>query len=204
MSIGFSSFQDHSGIPSPAPGDAVTITLKYSPGGFVLMKRTFQLIAAALIAVVLFSAGCTSPSAPAPSTPVPTPAVVETTEIPTIVATTAPVVVKTTSSLVPQPTDVVPEIQQVTVSIEKAGTYSTTIMTSLNGGKGLMSVSRMDVKVTHPDGSVVTGSIDKPRMGSIVELEGTKGSDRAEVTLTMTSGNVYKVIDQLVPYKTRS
>nr|WP_321351937.1 hypothetical protein [uncultured Methanoregula sp.] len=169
------------------------------------MKRIFLYIAAALIIAVLFSAGCTSPAAPAPApTTVATPVVTEATEEPTVVATTAPVVVKTTSSLVPQPTDVVPEIQQVTVSIEKAGTYSTTIMTSLNGGKGLMSVSKMDVKVTHPDGSVVTGSIDKPRMGSIVELEGTKGSDRAEVTLTMTSGNVYKVIDQLVPYKTRS
>ncbi|WP_321504212.1 hypothetical protein [uncultured Methanoregula sp.] len=169
------------------------------------MKKTFLYIAVALIVVVLFSAGCTSPSAPAPApAPAPTTPVVAPTEIPTTIATTVPQPAKTTSSLVPTTTDVVPENQAVSISIEKAGTYSTTIITAFNGGKGLMSVSRMDVKVTHPDGSVVTGSVDKPGMGATVELEGTKGNDRAEVTLTMRSGSVYKVMDQLVPYKTRS
>ncbi|MFA4878066.1 MAG: hypothetical protein WC586_11700 [Methanoregula sp.] len=169
------------------------------------MKRSFLYIAAVLIAAVLFSAGCTFPSAPAPApTPVPTPVIVETTEVPTTVATTIAQPTKTTSSLVPSPTDAVPESQAVSVSVEKAGTYSTTIMTAFNGGKGLMSVSRMDVRVTKPDGSVVTGGVDKPGMGAIVEIEGTKGNDRVEVILTMKSGSVYKVIDQLVPYKTRS
>ncbi|MFA4859345.1 hypothetical protein [Methanoregula sp.] len=167
------------------------------------MKLRFLFIAFVLIAVALVAAGCTSPSTPAPAaTPAQTPAVIETTAAPTAVATAAPT--KAAGSLEPSPTDVVPEGQAVSVSVEKAGTYSTTIMTSFNGGKGLMSVSRMDVRVTKPDGTVETKGVDKPVMGTIVEIEGTKGNDRTEVILTMRSGSVYKVYDQLVAYKTRS
>ena len=167
-----------------------------------VMKFRFISIAFVLVAVALVAAGCTSPSTPAPAaTPVPTPEIIAT-EVPTAVATAVPTTAA--SSLVPSPTDVIPESQAVSVSVEKAGTYSTTIMTSFNGGKGLMSVARMDVRVTKPDGTVVTSGVDKPGMGAIVEIEGTKGADRTEVILTMKSGSVYKVYDQLVPYKTRS
>ena len=167
------------------------------------MKFRFISIAFVLIAIALVAAGCTSPSTPAPAaTPAPTPEVIVTTEVPTAVATAVPTTAA--NSLVPSPTDVVPDSQAVTVSVEKAGTYSMTIMTTFNGGKGLMSVARMDVRVTKPDGTVVTQGIDKPGMGAIVEIEGTKGADRTEVIMTMKSGSVYKVYDQLVPYKTRS
>jgi len=167
------------------------------------MNAKFLSIAVILLSLALLSAGCTFLSKPAPAaTPVPTPEIVETTEVPTDVATAA-TTTRAASSLVPSPTDVLPESQSVSVSVEKAGTYSTTIMTSFNGGKGLMAVARMDVRVTKPDGTVVTDGIDKPVMGSIVEIEGTKGSDRTEVILTMKSGSVVKIYDQLVPYKTR-
>ena len=76
------------------------------------------------------------------------------------------------------------------------------MITHFDGGKGMSQVSRIDVKVTRPDGSVVTGIV-KPEKGETLELEGTKGADRVEVTVTMKSGVSYKVYDQLVPYKTR-
>jgi hypothetical protein len=132
---------------------------------------------------------------------VPTPEPIETP--PPTAATTAVPTAKPTNALQPVPTDVVAENQQVTVSVEKAGTYSTTIIAYLNGGKGLSSVSKMEVRVTHPDGSVVTDMVDKPGMGASLELEGTKGNDRVEVILTMKSGSVFRVYDQLVPYKSR-
>jgi hypothetical protein len=40
-------------------------------------------------------------------------------------------------------------------------------------------------------------------MGETIELEGTQGTDRVEVTTYMKSGNIYKIIDQQMPYKTR-
>jgi len=167
------------------------------------MKIPFLSIAAVLIALTLVFAGCTFLSKPAPvPTPVPTPEVVET-EVPTPVETTVAPTAKATSSTLPSPTDVLPDSQAVSVSVEKAGTYSMTIITHFNGGKGLMSVSRMDVRVTKPDGTVVTDSLEKPGMGDTIEIEGTKGNDRTEVILTMKSGGVYKIYDEIVPYKSR-
>jgi hypothetical protein len=43
----------------------------------------------------------------------------------------------------------------------------------------------------------------KPLKGETVELEGTQGTDRVEVIVTMNTGSAYKVIDQQMPYKTR-
>jgi hypothetical protein len=40
-------------------------------------------------------------------------------------------------------------------------------------------------------------------MGQTVVLEGTNGTDRVEVIVTMNTGNIYKVIDQQMPFKTR-
>jgi hypothetical protein len=79
--------------------------------------------------------------------------------------------------------------------------YSTTIITHFDGGKGLMYVTRMDVRVTHPDGTVLTDGIVKPRMGDTVEIAGTSGTDRVEVIVAMASGDVFKVIDRQVAYK---
>jgi len=148
-----------------------------------------------LVAAVLI-AGCSStPNTPAQTTTVPM--TIETTAAPTMEIPPATIVGSTT----PGPTQTIPSNQDVSISVAKAGTYSTTIVTSFNGGKGLNFVSAIAVKVTRPDGSVVTGSLD-PIVGSTLELEGTNGTDRVEVTVTMKDGHVYKVIDQQMPYKT--
>jgi hypothetical protein len=102
----------------------------------------------------------------------------------------------------PGPTQTIPVAEAVSVSVEKAGTYSTTIIAHFDGGKGINFVSKIDVRVTRPDGSVVSGLL-KPMMGETIELEGTQGTDRVEVTTYMKSGNIYKIIDQQMPYKTR-
>ena len=156
-------------------------------------RRSFALI---LVLVVLLAvAGCSSPPAKPVETPTPAP-------MPTPAITTLPTPVPTTrASVVPGPTDTLPAQWPLSFSIEKAGMYSTTVITHFNGGKGLLFVSVLDVRVTHPDGTVVTGSIEKPKVGDTIELEGTNGTDRVEVTATMISGDVFKVIDQPVPYK---
>ena len=149
-----------------------------------------------LLSVFLLVAGCTQgTSQPVATTEVPTP-------MPTAEAVTATASETAGGSTVPGPTETMPANQAVTVSVEKGGTYSTTIIASFDGGKGMAFVSRCDVKVTRPDGSVVTGTL-QPTVGNTVELEGTNGTDRAEVTVYMKSGSVYKIIDQQMPYKTR-
>lgn len=148
--------------------------------------------------VLLAGAGCVSPGEPAVTPTVP----------PTIASPTAPPVstpVPTTKvSLEPGPTETLPQEWPVSVTVEKSGLYSRTIIARFDGGKGLTFVSRMDVRVTFSDGTLKTGSIIKPKMGDAVEIMGTDGTDRVEVLLLMENGVTYRIIDRLVPYKGRT
>jgi len=160
-----------------------------------IMKFRILISLILALAVLMAIAGCSSPPPPPVVTPTPSPT-------PTPEPTTPPTPVPTTkASIIPGPTDALPQPWPLSFSVEKAGMYSTTVITHFDGGKGLMYVLRMDVRVTHPDGTVVTGGIDKPKMGDTVELPGTNGTDRVEVMVTMASGLTYKVVDQQVPYK---
>jgi hypothetical protein len=151
---------------------------------------------ALVLAMLLSVAGCLSPPEPV-VTPMPTPTA-------TPIPTTAPTPVPTTkASTLPGPTDTLPPQWPLSITVEKSGMYSTTIITHFDGGKGLMYVTRMDVRVTHPDGTVLTDGITKPKMGDTVEIAGTSGTDRVEVIVAMASGAAYKVIDQQMAYKSR-
>jgi hypothetical protein len=161
------------------------------------MKIMLTISVITVLIVIIFTAGCIGggrQATPAQTT-LPTP--VGTTVVSTTAQTT-----RGCESIQPGPTQTIPPQQEISVSVEKAGTYSTTIITHFNGGKGINFVSKIDVKVTRPDCSVVSGQL-KPIMGETLELEGTQGTDRVEVVATMKSGDVYKIIDQLMPYKTR-
>jgi hypothetical protein len=160
------------------------------------MDSRIVLSLAFVLAVLLTVAGCSSPEQPV-VTPIPT-------LVPTPEPTTPPTPVPTTqASIIPGPTDMLPPQWPVSITLEKSGMYSTTIITHFDGGKGLMFVSRMNVRVTHPDGTVLTNGMDKPKMGDTIEIPGTSGTDRVEVTLNMASGESYKVIDQQMAYKSR-
>jgi hypothetical protein len=151
---------------------------------------------ALVLAALLVLAGCSSPPQPV-ATSAPTP-------VPTPVQTILPTPVPTTpASTIPGPTETLPPQWPLSFTVEKGGMYSTTIITHFDGGKGLMYISRMDVRVTHPDGTVLTNGIAKPKMGDTVEVAGSSGTDRVEVMATMANGETYKVIDQQVLYKSR-
>jgi hypothetical protein len=158
------------------------------------MKFRLIFSLALVLAMLLVVAGCSSPPPQPVVTPTPSPTTPEPTTPPTPVPTTK-------ASTSPGPTDTLPQTWPLSFTVEKAGMYSTTIITHFDGGKGLMYILRMEVRVTHPDGTVLTSGIDKPRMGDTVEIAGTSGTDRVEVMVTMASGVTYKVIDQQVPYK---
>jgi len=159
----------------------------------------FRLLIPVIVVLVatIFAAGCTGSGGQTipPQTQPPTP--VQTTSVPTTALPST-----TGGSTQPGPTQTIPPATPVSISVEKAGTYSTTIITHFDGGKGMSAVSKVDVRVTRPDGSVVTGVL-KPLRGETVELEGTPGTDRVEVIVTMNTGSMYKIIDQQMPYKTR-
>lgn len=78
-----------------------------------------------------------------------------------------------------------------------------TIITHFDGGKGMIGVVRLTSRVTRPDGTVTEKSLEKPGMGDTIEIEGTAGTDRLEVEVLTTSGDLYKVVDQKMQYKSR-
>ena len=59
---------------------------------------------------------------------------------------------------------------------------------------------RMDVTLIRSDGIVETGHANYPAMESNIALMGITATDRMIVTLTMTLGDQYTVIDQYYPF----
>jgi hypothetical protein len=147
-----------------------------------------------LICAAIAIAGCIGTQNP-PVTPTPTSGTSTTTS-------------PTGGSLVPSPTDVMPEYNAVTVDVGEKD-YLGIIPVIFQGGKGLGATKKIDVKLTRTDGSVQTATIGTKK-GDDVELQGTRGSgsergqaDRVEVWVTMNTGQTYKIADVLREYRSR-
>jgi hypothetical protein len=111
-------------------------------------------------------------------------------------ATTAP------PSLVPGPTQTLPPDYYVAFDVQKQGQAGIpTITVIFRGGTGQIFTTQATVKVTRADGSVVTKSMDHPKVGEEVNIEGTPGEDHVEIIVLVSTGNSYKVYDQLLPYQ---
>lgn len=136
-------------------------------------------------------AGCTAPQGivlptGAPSSPVPT-----------LLSATPTLTYPST----PGPTQTVPEYESVSVTVQRNTiTENPTITATFNGGMGLGMTERMDMTVIRSDGITETGHANNPAMGRSITLMGTTATDRVIVTLTMTSGDQYTVIDQYYPF----
>jgi hypothetical protein len=147
-----------------------------------------------LVCVALSFAGCTG----TPVSPVPAP-------------TGSVLPVSTTpagASLVPVPTDVLPDYHMVTVDVGEKD-YLGIIPVTFQGGMGMNSVKKIDVKITRSDGTVQTAVVGTKK-GDEVEMQGTRGSgsergqtDRVEVWVSFNTGQTYKVADVLREYRSR-
>ena len=103
--------------------------------------------------------------------------------------------------LVPSPTDMLPRDLAVTVTVNPKD-YAGIIAVTFDGGMGMAHVTKIDVKLTLADGTVQTVALGNKK-GNEVDLQGTKQTDRVEVTVSMDNGHAYKVFDGLLPYRTR-
>jgi hypothetical protein len=77
-----------------------------------------------------------------------------------------------------------------------------TVMVNIifEGGPGLGLVQNNSVILSRSDGTVTTGKLDFNQKGSEISLQGSRGTDRLQVLVTMDSGKTYVIIDELVPY----
>ena len=147
-------------------------------------KLSGVLIAAALLALALI-AGCTQPLPSLPGIPP---------------GTTMPGSGGT--SLTPGPTDQVPGPQEILIVVSRNTlSFDPLIKVMFRGGAGMNAVNTLDVKVTRSDGSMSTASLVKPRVGDFVDMKGTTGKDRVEVTARMITGDVYKIYDQALQFR---
>jgi hypothetical protein len=140
------------------------------------------------ILTILAAAGCTNHS---------------TSTSTTTILQTPPVTVSPalTYPSTPGPTQTVPEYESVSVTVQRNTiTENPTITATFNGGMGLGMTERMDMTVIRSDGITETGHANNPAMGRSITLMGTTATDRVIVTLTMTSGDQYTVIDQYYPF----
>jgi hypothetical protein len=104
--------------------------------------------------------------------------------------------------MVPGPTVTLPPEQTVEIQINEKDPIYATIPVSFAGGKGQVAVKDILVRVTRADGQVTEKHLE-PVKGAELKFDGTKETDRIEAWVTLNTGSVYKVIDQLVPYRTR-
>jgi hypothetical protein len=160
-------------------------------GRFLRMKQYFLPLVVITLVLCVLIGGCTSKTPTVPPTTVP---VTTTSQVPTPAETPA-------CSLVPGPTQNVPEYESVDVTVERNSiTADPTISTVFNGGQGLGMVQLMNVTVIRSDCITENDARDYPVMGETVTLMGTTKTDRVIVVMTMTSGDQYTIIDGLYPF----
>ena len=158
------------------------------------MKKNCILFIIPLLIALVLAAGCLVPG-DSPAAPAATPVTTETA----VTATPTPV----PSWASANPTDEIPGVQSVHVSVQKGGTYRTTIITLFDGGKGLTNTKNVTTVVTAPDGTLTTcviGNTTGIHMGDTCEAQGSKGTDHVVVYVAMNDGKTYRILDQLMPY----
>jgi len=147
-----------------------------------------------LFGVAILLAGCTQ------TTPPPAPmATSPTTTTPTM-ATPEPT---STLGYIPGPMPsnfaVNADVDRNTVAIRP------NITITYRGGKGINYVYAMDVVVTRSDGVVLKDTILRPRVNDIIEIEGTTGTDRVQVFITLITkdppSGPYLIFDEQMRFR---
>ena len=106
-----------------------------------------------------------------------------------------------TVSLTTAPTQVLPEGNELTVVAEKSP-ITLEVIVKFEGGSGWV-VQDNQVILTRSDGTVTRGKLDFNRKPSELSLQGTRGTDRVQVIVTLRSGETYTIVDQLLLYRSR-
>jgi hypothetical protein len=118
--------------------------------------------------------------------------------------TQAPVSVSTspssgsaTVSWVTDPTQVPPTNLLVTYQAER-DPLTGIVTVTFTGGPGKNGVREVFIRLTTGNGQVLTRTFTPAQIGSAVSLQGTKKTDRIEVTANFYNGDQYKIIDKIL------
>jgi TIR domain len=70
-----------------------------------------------------------------------------------------------------------------------------------NGGPGMGLVKDNQVILTRSDGTVAESKLNFNQRLSEISLQGTRGTDRVQVIITLYSGSTKTILDRLLPYR---
>ena len=176
----------------PVPAKPPVNKIRIIGGGIVLIT---------ILAAVFFiglpmltgNGGFSAPSNPtaAVTTPIPEPTIARTT-MPTLAAPPS-------RALVPLPTQLIPTDKKFYFQVQK-NPITSKISVIFAGSSGEGGISSADIKVTHTDGSVTSGIILPLKGVNEITLDGSKETDRVEIIAKMSSGETYRVYDDLIPF----
>ncbi len=198
---------------TPAPrSSGITV---YGPTFFPALsrvpKRTLAVAGIAILCLILTAAVLIGlVHLPSPSflqdigTPTgTTPAIVAPDPSDATTRTTPQGVAPASPSLVPGPTQVLPESYRIWLQADR-DPITSMVTVIYNGGKGQRAVREIQVRLTRSDGQVLTQVFRPLTTGEGAELQGTKYTDRLEVNITYNNGDSFTVIDRIFPYKQRN
>jgi len=104
--------------------------------------------------------------------------------------------------LSPGPTQTLPGESRLIVEADK-NAITAEVNVLFEGGNAGGTVMDNRVILTRSDGTVTEGKLDFSRMLSEVVLQGTRGTDRLQVIVTLHSGSTFTIVDKLIPYPER-
>ena len=76
------------------------------------------------------------------------------------------------------------------------------VTVQFNGGPGMGLVKDNQVILTRSDGTVTEGKLNFNQRLSEAQLQGSRGTDRIQVRVTLYSGATKTIVDKLLPYRT--
>jgi hypothetical protein len=97
-----------------------------------------------------------------------------------------------------------PENLQAEFQVDPKDPIYANVRVAYRGGTATIHITHVDVILTKADGTVIRKTLPesgtrKVQVGDEVVIQGTRQTDRLQVTVTLDNGNVYRVIDQLLP-----
>ena len=151
------------------------------------------------LTVLLLAAGCAQAPVQTPTTVttvIPTAPIPQTTTVPAkiVVPTVTPGVIQT-----------LPEEYAVEVQVASNGnSVDPKMITTFRGGRGINFVTQVEVVNTRGDGITEQAVMSHPNVGDTIELPSSGGdNDRISVYLTISNGQRYLMVDQVVSFKQR-
>jgi hypothetical protein len=158
-----------------------------------MQGRTIAIVL--LVAAAVLLAGCTQ-TTPPPESPSPTP---RPTFIPPTTAPEPDASQEYLPGAIPSNFAVSVAVDRNTVAIRP------NITVTFRGGKGANRVYSMEARVTRSDGIVLDETILRPLVNDFIELEGTTGTDRVQVFITLTTSDPspgpYLVFDEEMRFR---